>query len=176
MRLKLSPVSNLKPAVITLSFCLLGALSATLSTPALAQQKEGAVVSKRVLTLEMAKNILAAAHEEARKNGWPGAIAVVDDGGWLIAAERMDNAATTVGTAVATEKARTAALFKRPSADLENAVNNGRPAAITAGLVMMEGGLPVVIDGQVVGAIGVSADTKVHDSQIARAGLTAVKP
>lgn len=167
---------QLKPRLATLALCLSAIISGTLSLPAAAQQKEGAAISKRVLSLETAKSIVAVAHEEARKNGWPGAIAVVDDGGWLIAAERMDNAATTLGVAVATEKARTAALFKRPSADLENAVNNGRPAAITAGLVMMEGGLPIVIDGQVVGAIGVSADTKVHDSQIARAGLTAVKP
>lgn len=155
--------------VTALSLCA-GAL---LAAPAMAQQ---AATSKRVLTLETARSIVAAAHEEARKNNWPGAIAVVDDGGWLLVAERMDNAATIVGAQVATEKARTAALFKRPSADLENAVNGGRPAAITAGLVMMEGGLPIIIDGQVVGAIGVSADTKVHDSQIARAGLAAVKP
>ncbi|WP_034292846.1 heme-binding protein [Herbaspirillum sp. RV1423] len=158
-------------AVVTL--CLLGTGSLT---HAGAQQREAAA-SKRILTLESAKTIVAAAQEEARKNGWPGAIAVVDDGGWLIVAERMDNAATTVGPSIAVEKARTAALFKRPSADLENAINNGRPAAITApGLVMMEGGLPIVIDGQVVGAIGVSADTKVHDSQIARAGLAVLKP
>ena len=167
---------HLNRAFTTLSLCLLGAMSTSFSVTAFAQQKEGALISKRVLTLEMAKSIVAAARDEARKNGWPGGIAVVDEGGWLIAAERMDNAATTIGPTVAIEKARTAALFKRPSADLENAVNNGRPAAITAGLVMMEGGLPIVIDGQVVGAIGVSADTKVHDSQIARAGLTALKP
>ena len=167
---------RLNRTVAALSLCLLGAVSTTFSGNAVAQQKEGVIASKRVLSLDMAKAIVAAAQEEARKNGWPGAIAVVDDGGWLILAERMDNAATTLGAGVATEKARTAALFKRPSADLENAVNNGRPAAITAGLVMMEGGLPIVIDGQVVGAIGVSADTKVHDSQIARAGLAVVKP
>jgi len=166
----------LKPAFATLSLCLLGAMSTSLSVSAFAQQKDGVAASKRVLSLEMARTVVAAAQEEARKNGWPGAIAVVDEGGWLILAERMDNAATTLGASVASEKARTAALFKRPSADLENAVNNGRPAAITAGFVMMEGGLPIVIDGQVVGAIGVSADTKVHDSQIARAGLAALKP
>lgn len=165
-----------KPTSLVLSICLLGALGGTLSAPAAAQQKDALAGSKRVLTLSMAQEMLAAAQQEARKNGWPGAIAVVDDGGWLIAAERMDNAATTLGAGVAMEKARTAALFKRPSADLENAVNNGRAAAITAGLVMMEGGLPVVVDGQVIGAIGVSADTKLHDSQIARAGLSALKP
>ena len=136
---------RLNLALATLSLCLLGATS---PSSAFAQQKEGAAASKRVLSLETAKLIVAAAQEEARKNGWPGAIAVVDDGGWLVLAERMDNAATTLGAGVATEKARTAALFKRPSADLENAVNNGRPAAITAGLVMMEGGLPIVIDGR----------------------------
>ncbi|EJL82871.1 hypothetical protein, possibly involved in utilization of glycolate and propanediol [Herbaspirillum sp. CF444] len=167
---------HLKPAFATLSLCLLGATSTSLSVSAFAQQKDGVAASKRVLSLEMARTVVAAAQDEARKNGWPGAIAVVDDGGWLILAERMDNAATTLGAGVASEKARTAALFKRPSADLENAVNNGRPAAITAGFVMMEGGLPIVIDGQVVGAIGVSADTKVHDSQIARAGLAALRP
>jgi glc operon protein GlcG len=166
---------SLRRITAVLFMCLSGA---GLIHTASAQQTGAAPVAvKRILTLDSAKAILAAAHEEARKNGWPGAIAVVDDGGWLIASERMDNAATTVGPVVAAEKARTAALFKRPSADLENAINNGRPAAITApGLVMMEGGLPIVVDGQVIGAIGVSADTKVHDSLIARAGLAAVKP
>ncbi len=148
-------------------------LSVALISPAQAQQKQ---VDKPVLTLEQARTIVAAAQEEAHKNNWPGAIAVVDDGGWPILSERMDNAATTLGVQLATEKARTAALFKRPSADLENAINGGRAAAITAGLVMMEGGLPIIVGGQVIGAIGVSVDTKVHDSQIARAGVAAFKP
>jgi len=103
-------------------------------------------------------------------------IAIVDDGGWPLYLERMNNTQVTASALIAPEKARTAALFKRPSADLENAINNGRPAAITApGFVMMEGGLPIVVNGSVIGAIGVSGGTKAQDSQIAKAGLEALK-
>jgi len=87
----------------------------------------------------------------------------------------MDHAALLAGVELAPGKARTAALFKKPSQDLEDAINNGRVAAVTApGFVEMQGALPVIVDGEVIGAIGVSADTKEHDAQIARAGLAAL--
>ena len=103
-------------------------------------------------------------------------IAVVDDGGWPILIERMDHAAVLAGVELAPGKARTAALFKKPSQDLEDAINSGCIAATTArGFVEMQGALPIIVDDEVIGAIGVSADTKDHDVQIARAGLAALK-
>ena len=101
---------------------------------------------------------------------------MVDDGGWPILIERMDHAAVLAGVELAPGKARTAALFKKPSQDLEDAINSGCIAATTArGFVEMQGALPIIVDDEVIGAIGVSADTKDHDVQIARAGLAALK-
>jgi glc operon protein GlcG len=134
------------------------------------------LAEKKVITLAAARKMVAAAEAEAARNHWAGVIAVVDDGGWPILIERMDHAALLAGVELAPGKARTAALFKKPSQDLEDAINNGRIAATTArGFIEMQGALPVIVDGEVIGAIGVSADTKEHDAQIARAGLAALK-
>jgi glc operon protein GlcG len=134
------------------------------------------LAEKKVITLAAARKMVAAAEAEAERNHWAGVIAVVDDGGWLILMERMDHAALLAGVELAPGKARTAALFKKPSQALEDAINNGRIAATTArGFIEMQGALPVIVDGEVIGAIGVSADTKEHDAQIARAGLAALK-
>ena len=87
----------------------------------------------------------------------------------------MDNAAFVASVELAPGKARTAALFKKPSQALEEAINHGRPAAITArGFIEMQGGLPIVVDGQVIGGIGASFDTPEHDVQIAKAGVAAL--
>jgi glc operon protein GlcG len=89
--------------------------------------------------------------------------------------ERMDHAAYIASVELAPGKARTAALFKKPSQTLEDAINHGRIAAVTAqGFTEMQGGLPIVVDGEVIGAIGASFDTPEHDVQIAKAGPTAV--
>ena len=134
------------------------------------------LAEKKVITLSAARKMVAAAEAEAERNHCAGVIAVVDDGGWLILMERMDHAALLAGVELAPGKARTAALFKKPSQALEDAINNGRIAATTArGFIEMQGALPVIVDGEVIGAIGVSADTKEHDAQIARAGLAALK-
>jgi len=120
---------------------------------------------KKVLTLEIARTIVAAAESEAARNRLAGVVAVVDDGGWPILAS----------VELAPGKARTAALFKKPSQALEDAINHGRVAAVTAhGFNEMQGGLPIVVDNDVVGAIGASFDTPEHDVQIAKAGLAAV--
>src|ERR1700722_15235196 len=133
------------------------------------------LADKKVITLEAARKRGAAAEPGPQRNHWAGVIAVVDDGGWPILIERMDHAALLAGVELAPGKARTAALFKKPSRDLEDAINNGRIAATTArGFIEMQGALPVIVDGEVIGAIGVSADTKEHDAQIARAGLAAL--
>ena len=133
------------------------------------------LTDKKVITLAAARKMVAAAEAEAERNHWPGVIAVVDDGGWPILIERMDHAALLAGVERAPGKARTAALFKKPSQALEDAINGGRLAATTArGFIEMQGALPVIVNGEVIGAIGVSADTKEHDAQIARAGLAAL--
>jgi glc operon protein GlcG len=132
-------------------------------------------LQKKVLTLEIARKIVAAAEAEATRNHLAGVVAVVDDGGWPILIERMDHAAYLASVELAPGKARTAALFKKPSQALEDAINHGRFAAVTAqGFTEMQGGLPIVVDGEVIGAIGASFDTPEHDVQIAQAGLAAV--
>jgi glc operon protein GlcG len=148
-------------------------LAAALALPdqeAAAQLKE-----KKVLTLAAAQKMIAAAQAEAERNHIAGVIAVCDDGGWPILVLRMDNAAFIASVELAPGKARTAALFKKPSQALEDAINHGRIAAVTArGFIEMQGGLPIVVDGQVIGGIGASFDTPEHDVQIAHAGLAAL--
>jgi len=147
----------------------LAVLAATTASAQLAE--------KKVLTLAAARKMVAAAEAEAEHNHWAGVIAVVDDGGWPILVERMDHAAFTASIELAPGKARTAALFKKPSQDLEDAINHGRFAVVTArDFILMQGGLPIVVDGQVIGGIGASFDTPEHDVQVAQAGLAALKP
>jgi glc operon protein GlcG len=133
------------------------------------------LTEKKVLTLEAARKMVAAAEAEADRKNLRGVIAVVDDGGWPILVERMDNAAFVASVELAPGKARTAALFKKPSQALEDAINHGRFAAVTArGFIEMQGGLPIIVDGQVIGGIGASFDTPEHDVEIAQAGLSAL--
>ena len=154
---------------LTTSLVLAGSL-ALASLPATAIE----LPSQPVLTLSVAQQVLTAAQDKAQTSGWPCVIAVVDSAGSPIALVRMDNAAVPAGVELAPGKARTAALFRRPSGVLEDAVNGSRPAAITAqSFVLMRGGLPIVFNGHTVGAIGVSADTPQHDEEIAQAGLAA---
>lgn len=146
---------------------------------ALVLQAHGAVaqfLDKKVLTLAAAEKIVAAAKAEAEHNRLSGVIAVVDDGGWPILLLRMDNAAYVASAELAPQKARTAALFKKPTETLENAINQGRVAAVTArDFTEMKGGLPIVVNGQVIGGIGASFDTPDHDVQVAQAGLAALE-
>jgi glc operon protein GlcG len=130
---------------------------------------------KKVLTLAAAQKMIAAAQAEAERQHLAGVIAVADDGGWPILVVRMDNAAFIASVELAPGKARTAALFKKPSQALEDAINHGRIAAVTAhGFIEMQGGLPIMVDGQVIGGIGASFDTPEHDVQIAQAGIAAL--
>src|ERR1700679_4208890 len=102
---------------------------------------------KKVLTLDIARKVVTAAESEATRNHLAGVVAVVDDGGWPILVERMDHAAYLASVELAPAKAGTAALLKRPSQALEDAINHGRFAATTApGFVAMQGGLPIVVD------------------------------
>jgi len=147
-----------------------------LATLALSAQGATAqLAEKKVLTLAAAQKMIAAAQAEAERNHLAGVIAVVDDGGWPILLLRMDNAAFVASVELAPGKARTAALFKKPSQALEDAINHGRIAAVTArDFIEMQGGLPIVVDGQVIGGIGASFDTPEHDVMIANAGLAAL--
>jgi glc operon protein GlcG len=130
--------------------------------------------TKKVLTLEAAKSIAAAAQAEARKNNWSLVICVVDDGGHPIYLERMDGA-QLASVQVAQDKARTAVLFKRPSKALEEAVAGGRTVVMKlAGAIPVEGGIPIQVSGQLIGAIGVSGASSSQDGQVAAAGLAAL--
>src|ERR1700747_1128531 len=115
--------------------------------------------TKKVLTLGLAKRLVAAAEAEAKKRGATVVIAVVDDGGQLILLERLDDT-QVASVEVAIGKARTAAIFRRPSKEFEDQVKNGRVAALALpGATPLQGGLPIVYEGKVIGAIGVGGNT-----------------
>lgn len=123
-----------------------------------------------MLTLDNAKHIAAAAREEAAKNGWKVVIAILDDGGHLIYLERMDGT-QKASSRIAEEKGRTAILYKRPTKLLEDAVNGGRASLLSLpGAVAVDGALPLVRDGEFLGAIGVSGVHSHQDGFIAAAG------
>lgn len=130
--------------------------------------------NKPVLELADVKKVVAAAEAEALRNHWAVSVAVVDDGGHLLALQRLDGAAP-VSALIAPEKARTAALGRRDSKNYEDIVNGGRTAFLSVPLQgMLEGGVAIVKDGDCLGAIGVSGVKSSEDAQIARAGLAAL--
>ncbi len=133
------------------------------------------LATKKSLTLEAAKKIAAAAQVEAKKNNWNVVISVVDDGANLVYLEKMDG--TQIGSIeIAQMKARTAIKMKRPSKVFEDMIAGGRNAVLKLPDVLgVEGGLPLVVDGQFVGAIGVSGVTSAQDGQIAAAGVKALE-
>ncbi|MDH0745517.1 heme-binding protein [Pseudomonas sp. GD03842] len=130
--------------------------------------------SKSVLTQTDVTQILAAARAEAQTQGWAVSIAVTDDGGHLLGFERLDGCAP-IGAYIAIEKARTSALGRRESKGYEDMVNGGRTAFVTAPLLTsLEGGVPVIVNGETVGAVGVSGVKADQDAQVAKAGVAAV--
>ena len=130
--------------------------------------------TKPMLALEDAKRIAAAAEAEAAAHQWNVVIAICDDGGHLLLLHRMDQVAP-VSAAIAPAKARAAALGKRETKIYEDMINGGRTSFLSAPLDgMLEGGVPVLVDGHVVGAVGVSGVKSVEDAQIAKAGIAAV--
>lgn len=129
---------------------------------------------KFALTLADAKRVAAAAAEEARRNDWSVVIAIVDDAGLLVYLERLDGT-QPASCEIAQHKARAAALFRRPTKALEEVVANGRVALLSLPQITpVEGGLPLVYEGQVVGAIGVSGVQSSQDGQAAKAGAEAL--
>src|SRR5262245_59949321 len=128
----------------------------------------------KYITLDAAKKMAAAGEAEARKNGWNVAIAVVDASGGLILFQKLDE--TQPGSiAIAQGKARTAALFKRPTKAIEEAIAAGKQAFLAVdGVVPIQGGVPVIVEDKVIGAIGVSGVTSAQDEQVALAALHAL--
>jgi glc operon protein GlcG len=159
-----SPMKNLRLLLSALA-CVAVASAQSADTP------YGAPIG-----LEAARKVLAAAQAEAQKNNWKVAIAIVDSGGHLVSFERMDT--TQYGSVdVAIEKARTSSGFRRPSKAFQDMVASGgeglRLLTLT-GAMPIEGGVPIIVGGRIVGAIGVSGVTSAQDGQIARAGAAAV--
>jgi uncharacterized protein GlcG (DUF336 family) len=151
---------------LILTFTVLAFLSVT--TAAAQTEKKG-------MTLELAKKVISAAVAEAAvKNAPGGAIAVVDEGGHLVAVERLDNT-FAAGANISIGKARTAALFKRPTKFFEDVINQGRTAMATlADFTPLQGGIPIMVDGEIIGAVGVSgAASAQQDEELAIVGARA---
>jgi len=131
--------------------------------------------TKSVLTLSDVRAIAHAAESEAQSNQWAVTIAIVDDGGHLLWLQRLDGAAP-ISAHIAPAKARTAALGRRDSKVYEDVINQGRSSFLSAPTLegMLEGGVPVLVDGQCVGAVGVSGVKSSEDAQVARAGIAAL--
>ena len=131
--------------------------------------------TKPVLTLEDVKKIAAAAEAEAVANNWAVVISIVDDGGHLLWLQRMDGVAP-ITAHIAPAKARTAAMGCRESKVYEDLINNGRTSFLSAPLLegMVEGGVPIMVEGRCIGAVGVSGVKSTEDVQIARAGIAAL--
>lgn len=131
--------------------------------------------TKPYLTLEDVKKIALAAEAEALRNSWAVSFAIVDDGGHLLWYQRLDGAAPA-SSHIAPAKARTAALGRRESKLYEDVINNGRVSFLSAPELegMLEGGVPVIVDGHVIGAVGVSGVKSNEDAQIAKAGIAAL--
>ena len=131
--------------------------------------------TKPILTLEDVKKIAAAAEAEAIKNQWAVAISIVDDGGNPLWLQRMDGV-PPISSYIAPSKAKTAALGCRESKIYEDMINGGRYSFLSAPVIdgMLEGGVPIMINGQCIGAVGVSGVKSMEDAQIAKAGIAAL--
>jgi len=157
------------------------ALAALAAVPAIAQQPAAPAPPPTTpygtpITLDAAKKAMAAAEAEAMKNNWPLAIVIVDSGGNLVMLHKLDN--TQYGSIrIAEGKARTALDFRRPTKVFEDGVAGGGIGLriLSLGVTAAEGGLPIVVDGKIVGAIGASGALSTQDAQAAQAGADALK-
>jgi glc operon protein GlcG len=131
------------------------------------------VKTKPCLTLEDCKRIGAACEAEARKNGWNVVVAIVDDGGHVLWLERMDGA-TPFNATVAMEKGRGAAVSRRPTKTWEDRIAGGRMVMLNMPVLPVQGGVPIMVQGECVGAVGVSGVQSHEDEQIASAGIAAL--
>ncbi|AZS21973.1 MULTISPECIES: heme-binding protein [unclassified Caulobacter] len=160
-------------ALIAAGLALSGGYASAQTAPA-APAAPAPAYSSRVITLAEAKTVAAAAEAEARKNGWTMVIVVLESNGAQVLAQKMDG--TQYGSnEVAVKKAQTAAHFRRPTSVFQDAVKSGTLNAIFTGATAVEGGELLLVDGKIVGAIGVSGGTAAQDGVVARAGQTALK-
>jgi glc operon protein GlcG len=132
-------------------------------------------VNVMVLDQAGAQTVLQAARERAQQRNAPSAIAVVDPAGDLLAFQRMDGV-RPASADLAIDKARTAARLRRPTAEIEDSTNQGRTAFVTAGLLVLRGGMPIHVNGEVVGAVGVAGLSKETDTEIASTAAAALSP
>src|ERR1700685_1319919 len=150
--------------------------SALAQTPAVSAPSAATLPYGPPITLDQAKRAMAAAELEAAKNSWQGAITILDSGGNMIMFHRADNAQLSA-TTVSEGKARTALEFKRPSKALDDAIaagGAGMRLLALKNITPIEGGLPVIVDGKIIGAIGVSGALSSQDAQVAQAGIDAL--
>jgi glc operon protein GlcG len=132
-------------------------------------------INVMVLDQAGAQTVLQAAKESAQQRNAPSAIAVVDPAGDLLAFQRMDGV-RPASADLAIEKARTAARLRRPTAEIEDNINNGRTAFVTADIMALRGGMPIRVNGEVVGAVGVAGMSKETDTGIAATAAAALSP
>ena len=150
---------------------LCAASFAALAAPAMAQMPSYG----QSVNIDTAKKIAAGSLAEARKNNWPVAIAIVDNHGFLVYFEKMDDVQTG-SNVIAIDKAKTAAMFRRPSRAFEEGIAKGRNAILgLAGATPITGGVPIVVGGKIIGGVGVSGVTSDQDEQVATAGVAALK-
>ena len=150
---------------------LCAASFAALAAPAMAQMPSYG----QPVNLDTAKKIAAGAVVEAKKNGWPMAIAIVDNNGHLVYFERMDDTQTG-SLQIAIDKARSSAMFRRPTRAFEEGIAKGRNALLgLTGATPITGGLPITVSGKTIGGVGISGATADQDEQVAAAGLATLK-
>ena len=155
---------------------LASAVAVFIASAALTRGADAQVLAARRVSADGAQRAITASAAEARKQGWAVSIAVVDPAGELVAFLRLDGAPYS-SVDVARAKARTAARFRRPTRSLDSALTAGRVAILgLEGATPVEGGVPIVLNGEVVGAVGVSGVTSAQDAQVAQAGAASVKP
>jgi glc operon protein GlcG len=135
---------------------------------------DGQTIGVMVLDQAGAQTVLRAAQESAQQRNAPSAIAVVDPAGDLLAFQRMDGV-RPASADLAIQKARTAARLRRPTAEIEDSIDEGRTAFVTANIVALRGGMPVRLNGQVVGAVGIAGLSKETDTDIAKAAAAVLK-
>lgn len=145
---------------------LAGAFSLASITAASAAESKLTLPAKPQLTLAAAQTIADAAQRYATAQGWTGSVAVVDAGGYPIVLNKMDGA-TAISAELAIRKGRTSALFGGPSINMEKRINDGGPALLALGVTTLAGGQPILVDKQVIGAVGVSTAVGAHDDPIA---------
>jgi uncharacterized protein GlcG (DUF336 family) len=149
-------------------------LALFLAVPALSLAQSAPIPYGAPITTDLSKKVAAAALAEAKKNGWNVAVSIVDSGGILAYFEKSEN--TQYGSVEASlEKARTSAAFRRPSKAFEDVVLGGKVNYTKLpGAVPLEGGMPIIVDGKIIGAVGVSGATSAQDGQCAKAGADAL--